>query len=172
MQKTLLEDWRQCNWLGMKDRCGSHAVHDWSTTRKQNADFEVSVAEGADQRDMNGKVLNSVPMFPESIDLSFRKAAGDATFKCVSDLVDLGFQFSIRFRQLLAPQMYLIVSRLPPSRTLSWHARLLLSQAPRPYYRSRGVLLSLVTPARSALALPNYRTRGSANCCLRARSSN
>jgi hypothetical protein len=171
MQRTLLEDWRQCNWLGMKDRCGSHTVHDWSTTRQQNADFKVSVAEGADQRDMNGKTLNFVPTFPESIDLSLRKAAGDATFKWVSDLVDLGFQFSLRFRQLLAPQMYLIVSRLPPSRTLSSPASFLLSQAPRPYYCSRGVLLSLLTPARSALALPNYRTRRSANGCLRARSS-
>jgi hypothetical protein len=45
MQTALLGDWHQCNWVGKKERCGSHAAHDWSTPRKQDADFEVSVAE-------------------------------------------------------------------------------------------------------------------------------
>jgi hypothetical protein len=75
---------------GKKDRCESHTTHDLSTPKKQDADFEVSVAEAVDRRDMNGKVLNSVVMFSGSTDLSFREAAGDATFKFVSDLVNLG----------------------------------------------------------------------------------
>jgi hypothetical protein len=112
MERTLLGDWGECDRVGKKDRFGSHTAHDLSTPRKQDGDFEVFVAEAVDRRDMNGKVLNSVAAFARSIDLSFRKAAGDATFKFVSDLVNLGFQFSIRFRELLAPQMYLIVFRL------------------------------------------------------------
>jgi hypothetical protein len=28
--------------VGEKDRCGSHTAHDWSTPRKQDADFDVS----------------------------------------------------------------------------------------------------------------------------------
>jgi hypothetical protein len=74
----------------MKDRCGSHLACDWSTLRKQDTDFEVSVAEAVDRRDINRAVLNSVAGFAGSSDLSFRKAAGDATFKFVSGLVDLG----------------------------------------------------------------------------------
>jgi hypothetical protein len=57
--------------------------------------------------------MNSVATFPISTCLSVRKAAEDATFKFDSDLVDLGFQFSIRFRQLFAPHISFIVSRLP-----------------------------------------------------------
>jgi hypothetical protein len=39
---------------------------------------------------MNVKVLNSVAVFAESTDLSFRKPAGDVTFKFIFDLADLG----------------------------------------------------------------------------------
>jgi hypothetical protein len=45
---------------------------------------------------MNGKVLNSVAAFAGSIDLSFQKAAGDTTFKFVSDLVNLGISIQNR----------------------------------------------------------------------------
>jgi hypothetical protein len=84
-----------------------------STPRKQDADFEVSAVKALDRRDINGRVMTSVAAFAESAVLRFRKAAGDAAFKFLSDLVDLEFQFSIRFCQLLAPQMYLIISRFP-----------------------------------------------------------
>jgi hypothetical protein len=74
----------------MKDRCGSHTAQDWTTPWKQDADFEISVAKAADRRNISRKVLNSVAAFTASNDLSFRKAAGNATFEFVSDLVDLG----------------------------------------------------------------------------------
>jgi hypothetical protein len=45
MQKTLSRDWRQCNWVGRKDHYKSHTTHDWSTQRKSDTSFEVSVAE-------------------------------------------------------------------------------------------------------------------------------
>jgi hypothetical protein len=90
MQRTFLGDWRQCNWIGKKDRCGSHIAHDWSTPKKQDADFEVCIAEAVDQQDINRKILNSVAAFTGSTDLSFRKAAGNATFQFVSDFADLG----------------------------------------------------------------------------------
>jgi hypothetical protein len=76
--------------VGTKDRCGSHTAHDWSTPRKQDAGFEVSVAEAVDRRDINRKVLNSVATFSGSTDFRFRKPAGDAPFKFVSHIVDLG----------------------------------------------------------------------------------
>jgi hypothetical protein len=80
----------------MKDRCGFHAAHDWSNPRKQDANFEASVAGAVDRRDMNGRGLNSFARLAGSTVLSFRKAAGDATFKFVSDLADLGI--SIQYK--------------------------------------------------------------------------
>jgi hypothetical protein len=76
--------------VGKEDCCGFHTAHDWSAPGQQNADFEISVSEAVDRSDINRKVLNSVAALAGSTDLSLRKAAGDATFKFVSDLVDLG----------------------------------------------------------------------------------
>jgi hypothetical protein len=71
MQKTLAADWCQCNWMGMKDRSEPHTAHCWSTPRKWDADFEVSVAEAVDRRDVNRKVLNSAAAFAGSTVLNF-----------------------------------------------------------------------------------------------------
>jgi hypothetical protein len=76
--------------VGKKDLCGSHTARDGSILRKHDADFEVSVAEAVDRRNINRKGLNFVAAFAGSTDLSLRKAAGDATFRFASDLVDSG----------------------------------------------------------------------------------
>jgi hypothetical protein len=60
-----------------------------SMTDQQDADFEVSVAEAVDKRDVSRKVLNPVVAFAGSTDLSFQKTARDATFKFVSVRADL-----------------------------------------------------------------------------------
>jgi hypothetical protein len=88
MQEKLSGNWRQCLWVSRKDRCKSHTTHDWST------DFEVPVAEAIDRREATREVLNSVAAFAGSTDLSFRRAAGDATLKFASDLIDLGISIS------------------------------------------------------------------------------
>jgi hypothetical protein len=112
MQRTLLGDWCRCNWVGKKDRCGSHTAHDWSIPRKLDGDFEVFVGEGVDRRDMNGKVLDSVAAFAGSAGLSFRKAAVDATFKFVSDLVDLEISIRHKISPTACTADVLIVYRL------------------------------------------------------------
>jgi hypothetical protein len=94
MQKTRSGGWRQCNWVGRKDRYKSHTTHGWSTPRKSDTDFEVAVAEAIDRREVNRKVLNSVAAFAGSTDMSFQRAAGDATFKFDSDPIDLGVSIS------------------------------------------------------------------------------
>jgi hypothetical protein len=112
MQRTLFGDWRQCNWLGKKDRCGSHTAHDWSIPRKLDGDFEVFVGEGVNRRDMNAKVLDFVAAFAGSTGLSFRKAAVDATFKFVPDLVDLGISIRHKISPTACAVDVLIVYRL------------------------------------------------------------
>jgi hypothetical protein len=140
----------------------------------KDADFEVSVAEAVDRRDINREVLNSVAALAGSTDLSFRKAAGNATFKFVSDLVEMGisiqYEISPTARAASVLDCFSIAAgqwfRMPPLQTLSSQATLLLSHEPRLHYRSFGPLLSLVTPARSSLAFPNHRSRRAPNYCL------
>jgi hypothetical protein len=73
-----------------KECCGFHTINHWSIPRKQDAHFAVSVAGTIDQRNLSQKALNSVSLFAESTDLTFLKATGDATFKCISDWGYLG----------------------------------------------------------------------------------
>jgi hypothetical protein len=61
-----------------------------STFVEKDKDFEASAAEARDRRRINEKILTAVTCFAGSTDLSFRKAGRDATFKLVSDLIDVG----------------------------------------------------------------------------------
>jgi hypothetical protein len=55
-------------------------------------DCEASAADARDRRRFNEKVLTVATSFAGSTGLSFRKVAGDAIFKLVSDLTS-GYQF-------------------------------------------------------------------------------
>jgi hypothetical protein len=83
-------NWRRCAWIGKKSQCSSHTKHSFTISPEDDDGLDVPETESRDRVAFNKKVVRYIAEFTGAVDLSFHRAAGMATFKLVTNLIQLG----------------------------------------------------------------------------------